>query len=305
MEARYTLHKCPTSINRGKTMKKRFHSPSALTLDALILILLAIASALSCAYRPDSSQKIIRIKGSDTMLILTRRWAESYMRTHPGISVYAEGGGTATGIQALTNGETDICAASRPLTFEEIKPLAEKYRNIGISFLVAKDALSIYVHPQNPITDLTTKQIKEIFTGKIRNWNSVGGEDEAIKIFTRPTTSGTYLYFREHALDKLDFVAHSIVVPTTAAIVDSVFSNRNGIGYGGIAYGSKIVHCQINGINPSEENVRYDLYPLSRYLYLYTIEKPRGEVRKFIDWVISSEGQRIVEEVGYVPLWTD
>lgn len=237
------------------------------------------------------------------MLILNRRWAESYMTTHPGVSVYAEGGGTATGIQALIQGETDICAASRPLTSEEVKPLAEKYRNVGVSFLVAKDALSVYVNPNNPVKDLTLKQLKEIFSGTIENWQNVGGKDEHIKVFIRPPNSGTHLYFREHILDGEPYSESAVSVSTTTAIVDSVMNNPNAIGYGGIAYGPNVTHIQINGINPSDANVRYDLYPLSRYLYLDTIKKPRGEVRKFIDWVISPEGQKIVMDVGYIPLW--
>jgi phosphate transport system substrate-binding protein len=284
-------------------MKEPVYSPKASSLGKSIFIVI-VTLALSCAYRPDSSPKIIRIKGSDTMLILTERWAESYMTTHPGISIYAEGGGSATGIQALINGKIDICAASRPLNSDEVKPLAEKYGNIGISFLVAKDALSIYVNPANPVKDITLKQAKEIFSGKIRNWKLVGGNNEEIKVFIRPPTSGTHLYLKEHILEGDEYGANAIPIPTTAAIVDSVFNNPNAIGYGGIAYGSKVIHCQINGIHPSKENVRYDLYPISRYLYFYTIKKPQGEVKRFIDWVIGARGQEIVEEVGYIPLWT-
>lgn len=304
METRHTVHKCPTSNHRRTTMRTRLKlSKSFLALALAASLIAALAS--SCAHRQARSQKTIQIKGSDTMLLLTRKWAAAFMTAHSGTSVYAQGCGSATGIQALIRGEADICATSRPLTPEEVKPMAEKYRSIGVAFLVAKDALSVYVHPQNPVRDLTTKQIKEIFTGKIRNWKEMDGSDEEIKIFSRPPTSGTYLYFRDHALDGDDFAEHSIFIPTTPAIVDSILRNPNGIGYGGIAYGSEVTHCQVNGINPSEENVRYGLYPLSRYLYLYTIEKPAGEVKAFIDWVMGAEGQRIVREVGYVPLWED
>lgn len=285
-------------------MRKRICSWRAFSLGVPIFIVIAALTS-NCAYRPDSSPKIIRIKGSDTMLILNRMWAESYMTTHPGISIYTEGGGSATGIQALIDGRVDICAASRPLNSDEVKPLAEKYGNIGISFLVAKDALSIYVNPANPVKDITLKQAKEIFSGKIRNWKSLGGNDEEIKVFIRPQTSGTHLYLKEHILEGDEYGANAIPIPTTAAIVDSVLRNPNGIGYGGTAYGSEVIHCQINGINPSEENVRYDLYPISRYLYFYTIKKPQGEVKKFIDWVVGPHGQEIVEEVGYIPLWTN
>jgi len=290
----FSARRCRTNSTIG--------AKSSPQIKTLIFLLIA-AIALNCAHHPDISHKTIRIKGSDTMLILNRRWAEAYMTTHPGISVYVEGGGTATGMQALIQGEIDICAASRPITSEEVKPLAEKYRNIGVSFWVAKDALSVYVNPHNPIKDLTLKQLKEIFSGTIENWRRVGGNDERIKVFIRPPNSGTHLYFREHILEGGPYSESAVSLPTTAAIVDSVLNNPNAIGYGGIAYGTNVTHCQINGIHPSKDNVRYDLYPLSRYLYLYTIKKTRGEVRKFIDWVISPEGQRIVEDVGYIPLW--
>ena len=282
-------------------MKKR--APISNLTSRVMIFIVIVALTLGCVYRPPTSQKIIRIKGSDTMLILTRRWAESYMTTHPGISVYAEGGGSATGVQALIRGTIDICAASRPLTSDEVKPLAKKYRSIGVSILVAKDALSVYLNPKNPVTDLTLKQLKQIFGGKVQDWRSVGGNDEKIKVFIRPQSSGTHLYFREHILEGAEYGINAIPIPTTAAIVDSILSNPNAIGYGGIAYGSEVTHSQINGINPSEENVRYDLYPLSRYLYFYTVRKPQGEVKKFIDWVIGARGQEIVGEVGYIPLW--
>jgi ABC-type phosphate transport system substrate-binding protein len=134
---------------------------------------------------------IIRIKGSDTMVILAQRWAEEYMKQHTGIAVYVEGGGSATGIEALIKGEIEICTASRPLQPGEVRRLAQQHRNIGIAFRVAKDGLSIYLHPDNPIRDLSLEQVKGIYTGRIKNWREVGGKDEPIVTFSRTPSSGT------------------------------------------------------------------------------------------------------------------
>lgn len=255
--------------------------------------------------RQEPGPAVIRIKGSDTMVPLTRRWAAAYMQQHPGVSIYAEGGGSATGIRALIDGKADIAAASRTLTPPESKALAQAHRSIGISYLVAKDALSVYVHPDNPVKDLTLKQLKEIFSGTVGNWSALGGRDEPIAVLIRPPNSGTYLYFREHILEDAEYSAAAAVVPTTAAVAEAVSRRINAIGYGGIAYGDSIYHCRINGIPPTDSAVRYDLYPLTRYLYLYTVDRPSGAKQHFLNWVLGKEGQEIVKSTGYFPLWQD
>ncbi len=237
------------------------------------------------------------------MLILVRQWAEAFMKSHPDISIYTEGGGTATGVEALTNGTADICSASRPLRPEEIKILAEKFGRIGIGTLVAKDALSIYVNPQNPVQDLSLKQLKEIFTGRIRNWKELGGTDTSLIVISRPPNSGTYFYFREHVLNDQPYSPDALTLLTTNAIVNYIAEHTNAIGYGGLAYGKNVVHCRINSIFPSENSIKYDLYPISRYLYLNTIEKPDGAVKAFMDWVLTPAGQSVVEQVGYISIW--
>lgn len=258
---------------------------------------------IGCTTYPHSRKNSIRIKGSDTMLILVQRWAEYYMKNNPGISIYVEGGGTATGFSALIEGKADICSASRPLLSEEAKPMAEKFGNLGIAHLVAKDALSIYLNPNNPVKNLSVQALKDIFIGKIKNWKNVGGLNEKIIVIIRPPNSGTHLYFKDHILGGNSYTEDATVLPNTTMIVNTIIENPNAIGYGGIGYGSNLWHCSIDGVRPSEKNVRNDLYPITRYLNLYTIKKPVGEVKKFIDWVISPKGQRIVKEVGYISLW--
>jgi len=246
--------------------------------------------------------QIVRIKGSDTMLILVTRWAEEYMKYKPNVSVYAEGGGTEKGVKALQKGKADICTASRPLQAQEARLLAEKYKYLGMSFLVAKDALSIYLNKNNPVKNLSPDNLKEIFKGEITNWNQVGGNNDPILVLIRSPNSGTHLYFKNHILDGEAYSEFAQIMPTTDDIVTAVSKNREAIGYGGIAYGPNVVHCKIDGVAPTEENVRNDSYPIIRYLYLYTTNTPRGEVKSFIDWVLK-DGQKIVKEVGYIPLW--
>jgi phosphate transport system substrate-binding protein len=267
-----------------------------------ILLSIIILSLINCSPLYHRKTEIVRIKGSDTMLILATRWAEEYMKLHPNISVYVDGGGTEKGVEALIKGKADICTASRPLRAQEARLLAEKYRYIGIGHLVAKDALSVYLNPENPVQNLSLKQLQQIFQAEITNWSQVDGNNDPILVLIRSPNSGTYLYFKEHVLEGESYSQFAQIMPTTTAVVKAVTENREAIGYGGIAYGQNVFHCKINGVAPTKENVRNDTYPIIRYLYLYTTNTPRGEVKSFIDWVLK-DGQRIVKEVGYIPLW--
>jgi len=208
---------------------------------------------------PAADPSVIRLKGSDTMVTLAQSWAEKFMQEHNGIAVYVEGGGTTTGIEALIKGEIEICTASRPLRPEEAQRLAKRRQNIGIAHLVAKDGLSVYLHPNNPVRNLTLAQVKDIYTGEITNWREVGGKDEAIIVLSRAPSSGTYLYFQEHVLDGQPYGANAINMPTTAAIAHEIEKNPPAIGYGGLAYGENLVHCKINSVSPTAESVRADM----------------------------------------------
>ncbi len=236
------------------------------------------------------------------MIILTRLWAEEYMRVHPGISIYVDGGGTATGVEALIKGNVDICMASRPLRASEASRLLDKQGSLGVSHLVAKDALSIYLHPANPVRNLTLEQIQGIFTGRIKNWKEISGGEEPIVLFNRSPNSGTYLYFQEHVLGGQSYAESAQTMAGTAAIVAAVAEHRGGIGYGGIAYGPQLMHCQVNGVPPTAENVRNNSYAIARYLYFYTTQTPRGAVKAFIDWVSSRAGQRLIKQIGFIPI---
>ncbi|MFO7445366.1 MAG: phosphate ABC transporter substrate-binding protein [Ignavibacteriaceae bacterium] len=268
----------------------------------LFVLLITSIGIQSCSYKPDNFITI-RIKGSDTMLYLTKNLAEEYMRSFPGISVYVEGGGTASGIRSLINDEINILTASRTLKADEVKILAEQYGAIGISFNIARDALSIYINPENPVKDFTLEQLEDIFTCRINNWYAIGGDDSAVIPVIRSPNSGTYLYFKEHVLNNMEYCSNAIVKATTEGIIDEISKNKYAAGYGGIGYGGGTVHAKVNGIEPSEENVRNDSYPISRYLYFYTLNTPEDHIRDFINWVMGPEGQRIVKQSGYISLF--
>lgn len=258
----------------------------------------------SCGtFVPPQDQTAIRIKGSDTMAYLVQRWAEQFMVLNPDISVYTSGGGSATGIDALISGTADIAAASRPMQPDEVKALAERKNSLGISVFTGKDGLSIYLHPDNPVKNLTLDQLKDIFTGAVTDWSEVGGVHAPIHVYSREPSSGTYLFFEEHVLFGSAYSKHRTVVATTSQMTSAVESDSLGIGYGGVAYGTDVIHLRINGVSPTPVNIKNGTYPISRYLYLYTAEPPQGNIKKFIDWVISDEGQKIVEVMGYIPLY--
>ena len=268
------------------------------------IIAIILTSILSINSSGLESSQTIHIKGSDTMRILVDRLAEEYMKQHPGIAVFVEGGGTALGIKDLIKNKIDICTASRTIRPEEVRLLARNFDRIGVNTRVAKDALSVYLNPQNPVRNLSMQQLDGIFCGKIENWKDVGGKDEPITVVIRSPNSGTFLFFKEHVMGGKSYASAAKTEPTTMAIIKAVLKDPNAIGYGGLAYGPNVIHCKINRVEPSEQNVTNSRYPIIRYLYFYTIDTPRGNIKAFIDWALG-DGQKIVREVGYIPLWNE
>ncbi len=252
-------------------------------------------------------RQTITIKGSDTMVILTQRWTEVYPHKDR-VRFQVTGGGSGTGIAALINGTTDICASSRPLRPSESEQLQRKYGTRGVEVRVARDGLAVYVHRNNPVEKLTLQQVRDIFTGKITNWKQVGGPDARIILYSRENNSGTYEFFKDHVLQGQDFAPTAQHMPGTAAVVNAVAKDRWGIGYGGAAYARDIKEVAIAEAPgkpyylPTLENVVSGRYPISRFLYFYLRERPSGELKAFIDWVLSDDGQRVVTEVGYYPI---
>ena len=254
------------------------------------------------------SARGITVKGSDTMVIMVQRWAETYMNSHPGSIVQVTGGGSGTGIAALINGTTDICTASRPMKPDEKRKLRDRFQTMGIEVPVAKDGLSIYVNEKNPVGQLSFEQLRDIYTGDLSNWKQVGGPDAMITLYGRENSSGTYVYFKDNVLLGRDYSPRCQTLPGTAAVVNAVGKDPNGIGYGGAAYAKGVRDCAVRkdaksaAVLPNAATVKDGSYPVTRDLYFYTRMKPSGAARAFIDYALSPEGQAVVIRVGYFPV---
>ena len=252
------------------------------------------------------SQAKITVKGSDTMVILAQKWAELYMKSNPSTAIQVTGGGSGVGITALINGTTDICNSSRPMKQAEIEKLKERYNTLGVQIPCAKDGITIFLNEANKVAELSVKQLSDIYQGKIRNWKELGGNDAEIRLYGRENSSGTYTYFLDEVV-RGDYAASVQTLPGTAAVVNAVKKDVNGIGYGGAAYAAGVKHAKVKkdagspGILPTAENIKKGDYPITRFLYMYLRNRPTGETKKYIDWLLSPEGQMIVTEVGYFP----
>jgi phosphate transport system substrate-binding protein len=255
-----------------------------------------------------AATKTITVKGSDTMVILAQRWAEKYMAKDSNVTVQVTGGGSGVGISALINGTTDICDASRPMKKSEQEKLKQKYNTIGVEIPVARDGITLYANEGNPVNELSLDQIKAIYLGEIKNWKDVGGSDAKIIVYGRENSSGTFEFFRDEVLKGADYSPLVQSLPGTAAIVNAVANDNNGIGYGGAAYakGVKRIKVRKTASSPAYEatlqTITAGKYPIARYLYLYVRAKPTGEMKAYIDWILSPEGQSVVNDVGYFPL---
>ncbi len=268
------------------------------------ILALAVALGFATATKAD-----ITVKGSDTMVILAQKWAEVYMGQKPGTKIQVTGGGTGTGFAALQNKTTDLCNASRKIKSGEISKCIEAFNKKPTEYKVALDGLSVYVSADNGVKELALDQLQAIFTGKVKNWKQVGGNDAPITVYSRENSSGTYEFFKEHVLKGNDFAASAQTMPGTAAVLQAVAKDKNGIGYGGAAYGAGAKHLSIKkddsspAVEPTEENVLNNSYPISRFLFIYVNPAlDKGDIAAYLNWIRSDDGQKLVKEVGYFPL---
>jgi len=247
-----------------------------------------------------------RVKGSDTVLPLAQKEAESFIKSKGG-NVTVTGGGSGVGISALLEGTTDIAAASRKIKFDE----KIKFQQAGkspVEKIIAYDALAVVVNPSNKVSQLTRQQLEDIFTGKINNWKEVGGADLAIVSYSRETSSGTYEFFKEHVLKNKNYKKSILSMPATGAIIQSVSQTKGAIGYVGLAYVSsqvKAIKVSYDGkkfVAPSVATAKNKTYPVVRPLFFYYDKKSTAKVTPFIDFIVSAQGQKIVDEVGYISL---
>ncbi|GAC1352475.1 MAG: phosphate ABC transporter substrate-binding protein [Polyangiales bacterium] len=255
-----------------------------------------------------AARSSVTVKGSDTMVQLGQRWAETYMKDHQNASIQVTGGGSGTGIAALINGGTDICNASRAMKDKEKADVKAKRGVDPVETKVALDALAIYVNAASPVQEIDLAQLASVYLGQATNWKDVGGKDHKITLYGRENNSGTYGYFKEHVLGDKDFAAGVQTLPGTSAVVNAVKGDEFGIGYGGIGYSSGVKLLRVKktkdspAIEPKLETAKDGSYPISRYLYIYTAGAPKGTAKEFIDWIVSAPGQNVVTDVGYFPL---
>lgn len=297
-------------------MRKFF---SSITL--VILVLLIVLSGCQNNNRQDPSGNessdgyyYLENKGSDTMVNLALYWAEEYQRIHPQVRISVTGGGSGTGISSLINDTVDLANASREIKPEEI----ENAKNNGvepIEYIVARDAIAVIVHPENPINQLTLQEVSDIYSGRIENWSQLGGEDRPIVRLSRETNSGTHVYFLEEVIrlgnsdDHTIFSANTLLLPSSEGIIAEVRENPNAIGYDGLGYITEEV--KVLGISraegsayifPTLDSVNENLYAISRNLFIYAPGTPTAFVKDYIDWILSSEGQKIVADLGFIPV---
>jgi phosphate transport system substrate-binding protein len=287
----------------------------------LTIILLLSGLLCSCSDRrgqasgtTSESVTYIENKGSDTIVNLALAWAERYQALHPEVSISVTGGGSGTGIAALINNTVDIANASRKIKPEEIQAV-EEHGGEPVEFIIARDAIAVIVYPGNPVDHLSLQQISDIYSGKINNWLEVGGEDRPIVRLSRETNSGTHVYFLEQVLrlgdpeNKTLFSTDTLLLPSSEGITAEIRQNPNAIGYDGLGYVTSDVKVIAVGrekdgpfVLPSIESVNQNAYPIARDLYMYTNGEPTGEIKQYLDWILSPEAQEIVSELGFVPI---
>ena len=251
----------------------------------------------------------ITVKGSDTLVVLAQKWAEVYMGSHAGQKIQVTGGGTGTGFAALQNQTTDLCNASRKIKAKEVEQCVKAFGKRPNEYKVALDGLSVYVNADNKLDQLSLEELEGIFTGKIKNWKEVGGPDAPITVYSRENSSGTYEFFKENVLKGKDFASSAQTMPGTAAVLQAVAKDKNGVGYGGAAYGAGAKHIKVSkakgeeGIEPNEESVLSGKYPIWRYLFVYVNPAlDKGDTAAYLKWIRGEEGQKLVKDVGYYPL---
>src|SRR5512132_1129807 len=284
-------------------------------LFVLFLALLTACSSNSAETNTNSNTaSYIQNKGSDTIVNLALAWAEKYQAEHPDVRISVTGGGSGTGLAALINKTVDIANASRQIKPEEVSQ-AKSNGVDPVEHIIARDAIAVIVNPENPVHELTLKQISDMYSGKISNWSEVGGEDRPIVRLSRETNSGTHVYFLETVIrlgnskDKTLFSMDTLLLPSSEGIIAEVRQNPNAIGYDGLGYVPKdlkmIAIAKKEGgayVLPSIPTVNDKTYAIARDLYMYTDGEPTGIVKEYLDWITSPEAQQIVADLGFVPV---
>ncbi|MCK9264468.1 MAG: phosphate ABC transporter substrate-binding protein [Deltaproteobacteria bacterium] len=265
-----------------------------------LLFLLIFAPVVSC-FDPEAGPTLT-IKGSTTVLPVVQIGAEVFMDRNPGVNVSVQGGGSGVGIASLIDRTTRIATSSRDIKAEEL----ERARAAGVhphETIVVMDGIAVVVNPSNRVDNLATEQIRDIYTGRTSNWQDLGGPDREIVVISRDTSSGTFEAFEKLALEGLKVRPGALVTASNQVVNTTVAQTPGAIGYLGYGYLShRVKTMMVDGVRPSVETIRSGKYPLARPLYLYTDGKPAGEAKRYIDLLLSEEGQRLVQEQGFIPV---
>jgi phosphate transport system substrate-binding protein len=265
------------------------------------------------------ARTVIQNKGSDTMVNVAQVWAEEYRKAAPDVEVEVSGGGSGVGLAALLKGAVDIANASRDIKPSELEQAEKNTGKKPVGFTVGFDALAVYVHKDNPLSEITFEQLTELYAegGKTTRWSELGVKipgvkDDTIVRVSRQSSSGTYEFFREHALGNRDFRMGSRDLNGSKEVVELVGSTLTAIGYSGMGYATPAIKTLkvtskpgSPAVAPTVAAVHDKSYPLARSLHLYTLGEPQGAVKQYIDWILSDAGQKVVEDSGYVPVPPD
>ncbi len=281
---------------------------------SLIFIFIPAGCGKSALSMPEA---IIRVEGSDTMVNVAQAWAENYHKLHAEVSVQVLGGGSGVGIASLIDGNCDMANTSRKMTRDEIDRAKEKQKATPVEHIVGYDALAIYVHRDNPIETISLEELAEIYGngGTITTWSQLGVEipsgNDKIVWLNRQSSSGTYAYFREVILGKKrDYKLGSINTSGSKDVIFIIANTPGAIGYSGMGYTTdQVKMLKVSrkkgepGVAPSVENAQNYTYPITRPLQIYTLDEPKGAVKEYMDWIDSKEGQQVVSDLGYVPVF--
>jgi len=266
------------------------------------IIVALIAAQMVTSEMAFAGRRTLVLTGSTTVLPIAQLCAEKFMDQHPDVNISVRGGGSGVGIAALIDGTCDIAMASRPMKTKELKSARGKGIN-PLATVIAKDGIAIIVHPTNPLSEITLAQLKDIYTGKISNWKDVGGKPGKIVVISRDVASGTFEVFKKIVLKGAKTRADALMLASNKAVATTVEKTPGAIGYVGLGYiSSKVKALAVDGVEPTKETVVSGKYKLARPLYLYTDGKPTGLAKEFIDFVLSPEGQKIVDKIGFVPV---
>jgi phosphate transport system substrate-binding protein len=290
-----------------------------MTKPTFLLSGLAAAFALSLAGcgKKASTAVTINQKGSDTLVQVAQAWSEAYKKVNPGAQVNVAGGGSGTGIAALINGTIDICNSSREMKAAEKEEIKKKFGKDAVETVVGYDALAVYTNPANPLKEISIEELHGIYTegGAIDNWEQIAPEFKGgITRASRQNSSGTYEYFREVICGKKadgktynEFKQGASELTGSSEVVEFVAKTPTAIGYSGMGYKNDKVNWLAvakkkgdKAILPGHDAAKDGSYPIARKLYLYTIGEPTGEIKKYIEWIVSKDGQAVVEKEGFV-----